>query len=101
MLKNHNKRGNICDRSLCRICRKLEEDNRIRKVLKIQSDLQRQREINQKSIFEQARVKMLQDLKTACVADSKSELRLGDLFTEEDNYLAKIRTQAYMESISS
>ncbi|CAI2364946.1 unnamed protein product [Moneuplotes crassus] len=99
MLSNHNKKGNSCDRSLCRICRKLEENNRIRKALKYQSDLQKQRELNQKSIFEQARVKMLQDLRSACVSDTKSGLKFGDLFTEEDNYLAKVRTQAYMQTI--
>uniref|UniRef100_A0A7S3NVV2 Uncharacterized protein n=1 Tax=Euplotes crassus TaxID=5936 RepID=A0A7S3NVV2_EUPCR len=99
MLKNHDKRGNKCDRSLCRICRRLVEDNRIRKALKYQSDLQKQREQTQKSIFEQARVKMLQDLKTACVSDTKSELKFGDLFTQEDTFLAKVRTQEYMETI--
>mmetsp|Transcript_21360 Transcript_21360/g.18957 ORF Transcript_21360/g.18957 Transcript_21360/m.18957 type:complete len:109 (+) Transcript_21360:721-1047(+) len=95
---HHYKQRHLCVRSMCRICRKLEEDNRIKKALKYQSDLQRQRELYQESIFEQARIKMLQDLKTTCVSDTRSELKFGDLFTEEDNFLAEVRTQAYMET---
>ena len=82
---------------MCRICRKLVENERIKKALEHQSELQRQREASQKSIFEQARVKMLQDLKTTCVSDTMTELKFGDLFTEDDTYLADVRTQAYIE----
>jgi len=85
---------------MCRICRKLEEDSRIKKALKYQSDLQKQRELHQKSIFEHARIKMLQDLETTCVSDTKSELKFGDLFTEENTFLAEVRTQAYVETVS-
>ena len=82
---------------MCRICRKLVENKRVTKALKHQSDLQRQREEAQRSIFEQAKEKMLQELSTACVSDTQSELKFGDLFSEEDTYLAEVRTQAYLE----
>mmetsp|Transcript_24010 Transcript_24010/g.27672 ORF Transcript_24010/g.27672 Transcript_24010/m.27672 type:complete len:161 (+) Transcript_24010:460-942(+) len=52
-----------CVRSLCRICKKVEERKRMNQVLEQQSELQRKREQSQKSMFEDARVKMLEDLK--------------------------------------
>lgn len=88
-----------CVRSMCRICRKLEESSRIRKALKHQSELQRKREQSQKFIFEQARLQALEDLKATCNSENKSDLKFGDLFTEEENCLAESRVQGYMQAI--
>jgi hypothetical protein len=84
---------------MCRICRKLEESSRIRKALKHQSELQRKREQSQKFIFEQARLQALEDLKATCNSENKSDLKFGDLFTEEENCLAESRVQGYMQAI--
>lgn len=69
------------------------------KVLRQQDELQRKRELRQQDFFEQARIKMLDQLKTTCVSDTKSELKFGDLFSEEDSEIAQIKTQAYIDEL--
>lgn len=42
---------------------------------------------------------MLDQLKSTCVSDKKSELKFGDLFTQEVSDMAEIKTQAYIEGL--
>jgi hypothetical protein len=71
----------------------------VKKIVKQQNLLQRKRELMQQDFFEQARIKMIDQLKTTCVSDTKSELKFGDLFTQEDSDIAEIQTQAYLDEL--
>jgi len=60
--RHHFVQRHKCVRSLCRLCRKLAESNHSSQALKLETELQQDRELTQKSMFEDARARALEDL---------------------------------------